>query len=521
MSSLLPLLLSGLVGFLSLSKEILWVRVASFSWHTQPPGFAFVLAFYLLGIAAGAAAGKTACARTRDLYGAAALALAAAGLLDVCLPALIGWLMPPRDDVLLAPALMIAGTAAACSVLFPIVHHLGSQASGPRVGRSVSRVYFANIVGATLGPLVTGFVALDHLSVDDCFRLSGGLSVLAAAVCALRAHGGAVRQVALAAGALTLGIGLACAALPGGTVLARMAQGSDAVPLLAMTTNRQGVIHVLRSARGDVVFGGNVYDGVADVDVDANPNRLDRAYLGALLAAHPRRVLFVGVSTGAWARCYLGVPGLEHMDLVEINPGFPALIRRYPRLAPLLADPRVQLHIDDGRRWLRRHPQERYDVIVQNTSYYWRSGASSLLSREYMEEVRQHLLPGGVVEYNTTGSPDVLVTAQAVYAHAYRYANFVYAADTPLHLDPGRLERVQRPDGRLFRLADAPRGSVAFQLTHLEFSEVPVFLRRRQTTGSIITDDNLLVEYRDGERFGPVILHAVLPPLTPTFLDSW
>ena len=43
--------LALLIGFLSLSEEILWVRVAGFAYRTLPPAFSFVLMFYLLGIA--------------------------------------------------------------------------------------------------------------------------------------------------------------------------------------------------------------------------------------------------------------------------------------------------------------------------------------------------------------------------------------------------------------------------------------------------------------------------------------
>ena len=52
--------LSLTVGFLSLSEEILWVRVAGFAYNTLPPAFSFVLACYLVGIAAGAAFGNNA-----------------------------------------------------------------------------------------------------------------------------------------------------------------------------------------------------------------------------------------------------------------------------------------------------------------------------------------------------------------------------------------------------------------------------------------------------------------------------
>jgi hypothetical protein len=65
--------LSLTIGFLSLSEEIVWVRVLGFAYQGQASAFAFVLTCYLIGIACGAAYGKRLCGRTNDLYGAAAM----------------------------------------------------------------------------------------------------------------------------------------------------------------------------------------------------------------------------------------------------------------------------------------------------------------------------------------------------------------------------------------------------------------------------------------------------------------
>ncbi len=214
---------------------------------------------------------------------------------------------------------------------------------------------------------------------------------------------------------------------------------------------------------GDVIFGGNVYDGIASVDVDTNANRLDRLYLLALLQPQPRNVLVIGLSGGAWVRAVQSFPGVERIDVVEINPAYVDLIRAYPELAPLLADPRLRVHIDDGRRWLKRNPDTRFDLIIQNTSYYWRANTGNLLSREYFSDVRRHMNPGAVLAINTTGSYDVLATQQAVFPFAYLYVNFGYASDHPLTPDLSRLSALRRPDGRALD-ATVPAQSVAADL---------------------------------------------------------
>ena len=119
---------------------------------------------------------------------------------------------------------------------------------------------------------------------------------------------------------------------------------------------------------------------------------------------------------------------------------------------------------------------------------------------------------------NTTGSFDVLASTQAVFGYAYRYSNFVYASDRPLTARTlSRLWNVRRPDGSLFAPDDKPAGSVAAFLAGARLEPTRKFIARRHADAQIITDDNLLSEYRDGARFGPTFLTAVQPSTPAIF----
>ena len=500
-----PWYLSALIGFLSLSQEILWVRILGFSYQTLPQAFSFVLATYLLGIALGAALGKRLCERDYNLYVVAAVILGLAGIFDAAVPRIVAVATVPGDPNIQVPGILIVLASSLKSSLFPIVHQLGST-SGRRLGRSVSRIYFANILGSSLGPVVTGFLALDHLRVDDCFAISAATCLLAAAACAMK--GGGLRTISWTAVAATLGCVIALP-LPAGNsgVLPSLVYGTFSGPVTHFSTNRHGIVHTTDGPGGDVVYGGNAYDGLATTDVDHNYNRLDRLYLLALLHPAPRHVLVIGMSTGAWTRAVEGFPSVVTIDVVEINPAYVALTRDYPQLAPLLNDKRLRLHIDDGRRWLRRNPDSRFDMVIQNTTFHWRANATSLLSREYFSEVRAHLNPGGIMTANTTGSLDVLATGRAAFSHAYRYANFLYASDSPLVPVISRLESVRRPDGSMFSLGAAPHGSVVAMLSAADLEPIESFTARHGP-GEVISDDNMLTEYRHGRQFGPAWLDA-------------
>jgi hypothetical protein len=118
---------------------------------------------------------------------------------------------------------------------------------------------------------------------------------------------------------------------------------------------------------------------------------------------------------------------------------------------------------------------------------------------------------------NTTGSFDVLASAQAAFGYAYRYSNFVYASDKPLATTVSRLWNVRRPDGAAFTSnsdGDSPDSVVAL-LARARLEPTGEFIARRHADAQVITDDNLLSEYRHGERFGPTWLRA-LQPSTPS-----
>ena len=80
---LLAILLSFSMGFLSLSQEIVWVRIVGFVYAGKPQGFAYVLVMFLAGIALGAYLGKKACERFKNIVGIAGWALFIAGLVDL------------------------------------------------------------------------------------------------------------------------------------------------------------------------------------------------------------------------------------------------------------------------------------------------------------------------------------------------------------------------------------------------------------------------------------------------------
>lgn len=491
--------LSFCAGFISLSEEILWVRIISFAFESTPRAFALVLTAFLGGIALGALFGKRLSERQQATPATAAWLLLLAGGLLLALPTIIA-AVGQHDFATFWMLLLILLGAALKGTLFPIVHHLGSKQSDS-LGRSVSRTYFFNILGSTLGPLVTGLFLLDNFSSGNSLQILGVLCFLSALAPLLFILKTGEKRTSIVGLVLALAGLLAFPLLQpvGATLMHALASGSGQIRVLI--ENRHGIVHsVADASKDDTVYGGNVYDGKTNIDLVSNSNMIDRAYLLYGLHPAPKRVLVIGLSSGAWTRIIGSIPGVEKIDVVEINPGYVEMIRRYPHLSPLLDDPRLSLHIDDGRRWLRRS-HEKFDLIVMNTTFHWRANITNLLSAEMMALVRDSLAPGGIFAFNTTNSFDAFYTAAEAFPHAYLFRNFVYAAKHDFREQlPHLTERLRQfeLDGQLV-FPDIPENELALsKLASVKFIGIQQITDIYPRPLQSITDQNMITEFKYG-----------------------
>ncbi|HEY6394678.1 MAG TPA: hypothetical protein VIX12_04615, partial [Candidatus Binataceae bacterium] len=160
-----------------------------------------------------------------------------------------------------------------------------------------------------------------------------------------------------------------------------------------------------------------------------------------------------------------------------------------------------------GRRWLLANPDEKFDAIVMNSTFNWREHASNLLSVEFLQIARRHLRPGGVLFYNTTASPEVLLTGATVFPYALRVVNFIAVSDQPIEVDSGRLERILREyrvDGKpvldlskpedsealnqIIAMSQRFNGVISFKVPSMEYADS---IRAQRRGARIITDDNM------------------------------
>jgi spermidine synthase len=310
---------------------------------------------------------------------------------------------------LTAETLLVATTIAvptlAMGGVFPLVAALVRR-SVRSSGRAVGLAYAANSLGNIAGSFIAGFVLVPALGMRGTIVLSAlltGTVALGYLGPALRAGR---RAAAVAAAALAAALAVTAWAAPEWNrqlvTSGPYFHAQDVGTLIDYREGASTVVAVKQVGNVRIMQVGGIREATSGSSL---PNFL--GHLAMLLHGPARDVLVVGLGSGTTLASVLAHP-VEHVDCVEISPEVVAAARAHfsDPLGKPLADPRVRMVVGDGRNHLR-HCGTRYDVIVSQPSYPWVSGAGGLFTREYFDDVRDHLAPGGVaVAWFTAESED-------------------------------------------------------------------------------------------------------------------
>lgn len=120
-------------------------------------------------------------------------------------------------------------------------------------------------------------------------------------------------------------------------------------------------------------------------------------HLPALFVKNPKRGLGIALGTGQTFSAILE-HGVKSVDCVEINAEVIALSRKWFSKAnkSLFDNKKVHVYHNDGRAFMRS-TDKMYDIIVLEPLQAWSAGTTNLYTKEFYEEAKRVLNPGGVV----------------------------------------------------------------------------------------------------------------------------
>jgi len=478
---------SGAVFF---ALEVIWTHLIAVVIGCSVYAFAWMLAAVLLGLMLGGflvnrSAGKRPAVSPALLFQCSALLLLFQLALWNWAPAFFGRPPPSRFQnsfyyaevfklyvtfVLLVPASTILG------LIYPT---LLASPQLKREGNSYLAGYIsaANSLGCLAGAWLAIFILLPRLGSE--FSLKCVIAVLAAFWLAFLAReprsrarlASAAVTVLLIAGGLafyrwdwtrlTAGLGNYFGAAP---VLAKAPDDGVQMSPVAMIFRHEdsqgGVTTVLqrtitarqssRTIRTMMTNGKFQGDDNPDGQVSA---QFGFAAIPSLFTRQLGRALLIGLGTGHSATTLRRV-GYREIDIAEFSTGIVQAARQcFVSLNQgILSDPRVMLHIEDGRNVLLTDRRRQYDLITIEITSVWFAGSTNLYSQEFYELARQRLKPGGVlqqwVQLHHIGAREIacdLATARSVFPYVglwfYGGAGMMIASEQPLELNPHTTER--------------------------------------------------------------------------------
>lgn len=507
MSLRLAVLISLIAGFVSISMEIIWFSIIGYLIKGHAGIFGIVLALILFGIALGTKLGYKAINKpnTNVVELISNVLLVTAAFNFFAFP-LIAWLMTFHMAFSVLIIFNIVSISGMLGCVFPLLCHLTVSSTENKVGKQTSLLYAANIIGATAGPLLTGYVLIDNFKMHSIITV---LCIILIFIAMLLRFNSLSFKLNTKYIAICL-VFIAVVGLSRNYVYANFlehihynAEFNDEKKFKYILQSKSGIISV---DQNDVFYGGGAFDG----SVNTNPlnfvNHIERTYMVAALHPAPKKVLMIGLSTGSWAKILSDYSQIEELTIIEINPGYIELIKKYPEVSGILKNKKVTIIIDDGRRWLKKNSDKMYDLIVMNTTYYWRENCTNLLSQEFIKLCKSTLKPKGVMYWNTTGSPEVVYTAANTFAHVTKYQRFVAASDSPFNLSneekKNNFLKFIRDGDTLF--AQNNTAGLLNEMINANLTDIRDSILKENLW--LITDNNMATEYKAGVWHKPLFL---------------
>ncbi|HET9495604.1 MAG TPA: fused MFS/spermidine synthase [Chloroflexia bacterium] len=493
-------------GFVALALEMLWTRMLAEGTGSRIYIFVMILAIYLIGIALGSQLYRRYSSPLRDNLTVLGLCFASIGLASVLTVILgsgvLGRLPTNFSYLIMLPATVVMGYA------FPLSGKLvTTSVSG--AARSIGLLYAWNTAGSILGSFAAAFILVGTLGTNNSIFVLAAASLLLGAV--LVGLDTAHRARKLPVTAWVLGV----AALL-----------SLAAPLTHLPFTRTVTQNIISARQLPAI---HLEDSVSTVDAVGGPAADRRLLLGGIgmtiltidtrlmayipKALRPQAEDFLVIAFGMGATYRSGLILGMQTDVVELSPSVPGLMPVYFQdAAQYLNHPRGKVIIGDGRNYTRL-TRKQYDLIAVDPAPPIQSAGNVVLyTREFLEQGKARLKPGGVfmlwIPYDATVADfkDHVRTFRASFSNVLLmfgpggYGVYMLGSDAPLTFGRDGIAQAFGVDGAAADLAGAADSSLVEGIPWLQLIEEHIWLRDDQVDafagpGPLITDDRPRTEY--------------------------
>ena len=386
-------------GFALLALEVIWFRFVILFVMSTSITFAMMLAVVLAGIGIGALAASAALTRFPDADRFTPV-IAAAAVVAVVLsytgfsahPAKYHVIGVIADSVrLMLPVSLLSG------VLFTFIGRAVERVSRDEMS-AAAMTTFANTVGAAIGPLVAGFVMIPTIGIERSLFVIGVLYLLITIITM-----NPRRLEGIAAGVIAI---LTLAFFPfhlfDNYFLPDATREYTNSRIVAV---REGPIETAVVLRRD--YEGEPYifrlftNGYSMSGTTFASKRYmsDFVYLPLALRPDVHNALLISYGVGVTAKRLTESRQIASIDVVDISQTILHLSSIvWPGRANPLTDPRVRVHIEDGRFFLLA-TRKQFDLITAEPPPPKAAGIVNLYTREHFRLMRDRLSERGIASY--------------------------------------------------------------------------------------------------------------------------
>jgi len=290
----------------------------------------------------------------------------------------------------------------------------------PNETRAAGLLTLSNTLGAALGSGAAGFLLLPQLGMETSFVVLGAAYLIVAALVWRGSDSGDFAphsesrneegRFRLAPALALVVFGVSFALFPFGkmervylwTSISRWDSRHEDEVAAIREGRIETAIYLRAALEGETLHYRLLTDGFAMSGTSMRGRRYQKLYVywPVALRPDPKQALVISYGVGSTAKALVDTRSLEHIDVVDISRAILDLSEIiYPNPADHpLRDPRVQVHIEDGRFFLQTS-ERRYDLITGEPPPPKNAGVVNLYTREYFQLIHDRLSDGGVTTY--------------------------------------------------------------------------------------------------------------------------
>jgi predicted membrane-bound spermidine synthase len=333
---------------------------------------------------------------------------------------------------------------------FPLITSLALSQPN-KEGKYTGTVYFFNITGNVFGGVLTGFFILPLLGTEFTIIAFSIVGVIFITLSPIFSHKRfpTLRRISIA----VIIAALAIVTLPkGGKLYETMHILPDKVKkglnINPSEATNNDIVTYLEEGRDGVIVTYQNHERIFNY-INGLPHGSRGIFYGhqyeaieaASFAPQVENVLIIGYGTGDTTKTIINIESVQKVTVIELNQTLMKNVIKIPAIQKELLDKRINLIIEDGRRFLLR-TNEKYDVILIDPIRTTTSYSNNLYSLQFFRLASQHLKPDGIFMAWLDEKLVLPKTITTAFKYIRMYKFFILASNTPLIKDHKRFQKL-------------------------------------------------------------------------------